>query len=509
MRDDSKGRSKKALEYFCVSLVGVLALAGCSTQPSIYLGQGLMAGEVSTGSVILQARLTLTDHLVDGDLPGSFGVGRFVVSTWQNFSDPIVSDWHSADPERDFIIKIPISGLEPNTRYYYRLEYGLDRDRTTFSPKASFRTHPAADQSEPFSFVVVTGMNYYKFHYGNFEITEAYPGKDKELGYPALETIRQLKPDYFVGTGDNVYFDCPREPQIASARKRGKNPHPGNHDGREVTTEKGMRKKYHEQFGQTRFRQLFQDVATYWEKDDHDYRFNDADGVMEHPITHEMGIENFREQLPVCDPMDADAVTYRTYRVGKLAQLWFVEGRDYRSPNTMGDGPDKTLWGEQQIAWLKETLAASDATFKLLISPTPLVGPDDAYKRDNHVNHKGFRHEGDTFFQWLSGNGFLQKNFFLLCGDRHWQYHSIHPSGFEEFSCGALVDNNARIGRSPGDPKSTDPQAEIKQIYTQSEPSGGFLHVSVKPGSPPKLTFTFFDEKGQVLYSCSKTASGV
>ena len=78
----------------------------------------------------------------------------------------------------------------------------------------------------------------------------------------------------------------------------------------------------------------------------------------------------------------------------------------------MPDGPDKTLWGAEQIAWLKSTLLESDATFKLLISPTPLVGPDDAYKIDNHTNHKGFRHEGREFFKWVvraqsSSAGFL------------------------------------------------------------------------------------------------------
>jgi S-DNA-T family DNA segregation ATPase FtsK/SpoIIIE len=30
-----------------------------------------------------------------------------------------------------------------------------------------------------------------------------------------------------------------------------------------------------------------------------------------------------------------------------------------------------------------------------------MVGPDDAYKIDNHTNHKGFRHEGRAFFDWV------------------------------------------------------------------------------------------------------------
>ena len=90
-----------------------------------------------------------------------------------------------------------------------------------------------------------------------------------------------------------------------------------------------------------------------------------------------------------------------------------------------------------------------------------------------------------------SDDGFLEdQNFYIICGDRHWQYHSIHPIGFEEFSTGALVDGNSRLGRSPGDPESTDPEGLIEQPYTRTEPSGGFLHVTISPGERPTATNT-------------------
>ena len=90
----------------------------------------------------------------------------------------------------------------------------------------------------------------------------------------------------------------------------------------------------------------------------------------------------------------------------------------------------------------------------------------------------------------------------MLCGDRHWQYHSIDPTGIEEFSSGALVDANSRLGRNPGDPKSTDPDAEIKQLHSQTKASGGFLKVTVlKDGN---IRFEFFDENGVSLYHIVK-----
>jgi alkaline phosphatase/alkaline phosphatase D len=110
----------------------------------------------------------------------------------------------------------------------------------------------------------------------------------------------------------------------------------------------------------------------------------------------------------------------------------------------------------------------------------------------------------------LKENGFLEKNFYIVCGDRHWQYHSAHPSGFEEFSTGTLVDANARKGRDPGDPDSTDPNAEIKQIYTYEEPTGGFLMVTVaesEDGSGAFADFSFYNEKGEKLYGVKKQGS--
>ncbi len=71
----------------------------------------------------------------------------------------------------------------------------------------------------------------------------------------------------------------------------------------------------------------------------------------------------------------------------------------------------------------QETLLASDAAFKILISPTPMIGPDDAdqagrqalgldpFKRDNHSNLMGFRYERDWFFdrpaafRWFDEHG--------------------------------------------------------------------------------------------------------
>ena len=448
--------------------------------------QGEMAGEPTASSIILQSRLTNGRKLVRGDMPGAAGVACFELSQNPGFRNSFKTTWTKAAAESDFIIKQKIDNLLNGTRYYYRLLYGPDIKEITSGDTCTFRTLPSPDTENKVAFVVVTGMNYHKFHHDDPQ-RPAYKGPDKKLGYPALKTILDMQPDFFVGTGDNVYYDSP--PQ-KSAR-----------------TQKQLRKKYHQQFVQQRFVDLFANIPTYWEKDDHDYRYNDCDNSGDVAPLPRLGRQMFLEQLPVVSPGKHRPITYRTYRVNKLLQIWLVEGRDWRSCNDMPDGPDKTIWGKTQKNWLQKTLLESTAAFKILISPTPMVGPDDDYKKDNHTNPKGFKYEGEEFFAWLGRNGFLKKNFYIICGDRHWQYHSIHPSGFEEFSCGALVEANSRIGRKPGDAESTDPQGLIKQPYIPKEATGSFLGVTVDPGREnrkPTIVFAFYDTNGTLLYKCLK-----
>ena len=496
----------KFLLHVTVLYIVLPFLMGCTARERVPLmGQGAMVGEVGDKQAILQTRLTATDRLTDGDLPGVDGWVKF--SWWPENSeeDTKSSPWLISDESKDHIVKVVVDDLMPNEIYHYRVFAASDSlSLLQESLVGSFRTLPGQNIRDSLSFVVVTGMNYYFFHFGNYDQNEAYTGEDKHLGYPALQSIIELNPDYFVGTGDNVYFDHPATKIYDRAVEQGKKPLPGLFHGKEVIDELGMRRKYHVQFSQPRFVSLFAHTATYWEKDDHDYRVNDADPFIEFPISHTLGIKNFREQLPVIDPTDPDGVTYRTHRVSADCQIWFLEGRDYRSPNAMVDGPQKTLWGETQRLWLQETLLSSNASYKIIISPTPLVGPDDAYKKDNHVNPLGFRTEGTAFFEWLKDHSFSPDSLFIICGDRHWQYHATHPSGFHEFSCGAIVDANARAGRLAGDPKSTDPEAKVTQHYvqgTKEKISGGFLRVWIGVlENRSYLQFHFMDELGQLLY---------
>ncbi|MEM7813123.1 MAG: alkaline phosphatase D family protein [Planctomycetota bacterium] len=461
-------------------------LALCPIGPAaaadLFLAQGLMTGEVTADSALVQTRLTATPGLdSDGDVPGATGVVAFDVAASADFADATRTPFRPATADRDFLVRARLDRLDPDTIYHVRPVFGPTPEDATPGPPGRFRTAPAADADVPVRFAMGSCMHYFKFMHGKTAKASGpvtATDEDKRLGYPSFAALRDARPRFFVGAGDIVYYDH------------------GPPKGEDRAT---MRRKWHEQFRFPRLTAFFAVTPAYWLKDDHDFRYNDADLRGTRPPGPTLGSSVFLEQLPLAAQDAADVTSYRTRRHGKHLQLWFLEGRDHRSPNKMPDGPDKSIWGVDQRDWLFETLAASDATWKLVVSPTPMVGPDDKRKTDNHTNLGGFRYEAELFFNYLKDAEI--ENVALLCGDRHWQYHSVHATGVHEFAVGSLNDENSRRGRKPGDPKSTDPDGLIDQRWQYPEPTGGF--VVVEAGET--LTVQFRDDQGDVGYRAKVT----
>jgi alkaline phosphatase D len=187
-----------------------------------------------------------------------------------------------------------------------------------------------------------------------------------------------------------------------------------------------------------------------------------------------------QEQFPTRDPR------YQTVHWGKNLQVWFLEGRDFRSPNKLADGPEKTILGEKQKAWLFKSLNASEAKFKLVFSPTPIVGPDRKNKKDNHANNI-FAHEGKELRDKLA----QYKGLIVLCGDRHWQYASHDKeSDLWEFGCGPGSEEH-QLGWKPDDKRP---------VHRFLRVAGGFLSGEIKyTGKQCQLTLQHRKVNGDVV----------
>jgi alkaline phosphatase D len=388
------------------------------------MANGIKIGEVTSDSAIIWTRLTQQPeanwkgkpfthyrsikqrpervknlHDMEGSVPGITGEVR--VHYWPK-GEPEArkkSGWFKVEADKDCTRQIALAGLRSGTAYGLEVEGRPADAGAGCRVRGTFRTAPAADTETPVRFVVTTCGD--------------YPRRDTPEGHQIYRSMLETDPDFFVHTGDIEYYDkpAPFADTVALARF-----------------------KWNRLFALPYQRGFHNAVASYFMKDDHDTLKNDCwPGQSYGDLTWEQGLFIFREQVPM------GKKTYRTVRWGKHVQIWLVEGRDFRSPNTMKDGPEKSIWGEEQKQWFFNTVEASDATFRILISPTPLVGPDRGSKSDNHAN-AGFSHEGDELRSFIG----KQKNMWVICGDRHWQYISEDPvSGVREYACGPASDQHA------------------------------------------------------------------
>ncbi|MCE9556904.1 MAG: PhoD-like phosphatase N-terminal domain-containing protein, partial [Planctomycetes bacterium] len=185
----------------------VAVVYGYEPSPPIANLQGEMAGEATDHSVILQSRLTELKLNKDGDAIGTAGTGCFQIADNPQLKNSRHTPWLKATAAHDFILKTKVDELNPGTHYYYRLLIGPAGQQSQVGPIRQFSTL-AGEQSAPVRFAVVTGLNYARFMQGPADDGKGgVEGDDRRLGFPAFEAIRKLKPDFFISTGDSVYYD--------------------------------------------------------------------------------------------------------------------------------------------------------------------------------------------------------------------------------------------------------------------------------------------------------------
>jgi alkaline phosphatase D len=444
------------------------------TRAGVHFGNGIKIGEVDATSAIVWLRLTdaaerrangtpfkddddkVPEGLRLGDMQGSLmgAAGKVLVRYQTKDGTVAATPWHDVDPQRDFTTQIRLTGLTPATAYTLTAEgRAPGEDAQTAICTGGFTTAPLPSATAPVRFVVVTGHE--------------FPRRDDgDRGHRIYSSMPRLDPHFFVHTGDIEYYDKP---------------------GPWAKSTELARFKWNRIYSLENQRGFHCKVASYFMKDDHDTLKNDCwPGQTYGDLTWDQGLAIFREQVPMGEN------THRTFRWGTDLQVWLVEGRDFRSPNNMPDGPEKSILGAAQKKWLFDTMRASDAAFRILISPTPIIGPDRGEKNDNLAN-KGFTHEGNEVRAFLA----TLPGAFVICGDRHWQYVSRDPaSGLTEFSCGPGSDLHAG-GFSL---KNRGPEHRFLRI------KGGFLSVDVERSEDqPRISFRHHDVNGGVVHEESFT----
>ncbi len=303
---------------------------------------------------------------------------RVVASTSADLREPVVSPWTSIRSEEDFTAVMRLDGLRPDTDYHYAVQLG-DETRTLRGEAQRFRTYPTA--GGPMRLQVAFGG------------CSGYVPPNERV----WDTIRGFSPAAFLTLGDNVYVDDPESPDQ-------------------------QRYCYYQRQSRPEYRRLVAGSPVYAVWDDHDFAMDDSIGgpAREVPYWKPMVGEIFRQNWvnPAYGDGEDEPGIWFDFRVGD-AHFIMLDSRTYRTdPGRFGGpaGENPTMLGPRQLAWLRRTLLASDATFKVLVSPVSWheQAKTGAQGLDSWA---GFMAERETIFSWIRDERI--PGVVLLSSDRH------------------------------------------------------------------------------------------
>lgn len=148
--------------------------------------------------------------------------------------------------------------------------------------------------------------------------------------------------------------------------------------------------------------------------DDHDYGPND---IGMNYILKDETRKVFNSYFPNASAGVNGEGIYTMYSYGDM-DLFLMDDRWWRSADEMKDSvngkpnPAKTLWGKQQLQWLKNSLLYSNAPFKIIATGSQVLNPVSPF--DKLLDFPAEYYELMDFLKENKINGVL-----FLTGDRH------------------------------------------------------------------------------------------
>jgi alkaline phosphatase D len=339
-----------------------------ASQPA--MPHGIGAGDVSGGRAVVWSRT---------DRPA-----RLVVeyATTESFRDPRRVVGPAALEPTDFTARVALRDLPAGQRIFYRARFQDLSDLRSWSDPltGSFAT-PPADASRDLTIA-----------WSADTVGQGWGINPAWGGLRLYDTMRAAQPDVFVHCGDTIYADAPLVADVTLD------------DGtmwKNVVTEAkshpaetlaDFRGNHQYNLLDEHMRRFNAEVAQMPLWDDHEVRDNwyptrdlskdDRYRLKSMAIIAERARRAFLEHHPIAiDPDNQDRI-HRTVSLGPAVEIFALDLRSFRGPNSENRQPtldeDSALMGATQLAWLKERLAASKATWKVIASDLPIgvVVPD-------------------------------------------------------------------------------------------------------------------------------------
>lgn len=300
---------------------------------------GVTAGDATDTSVVVWTRL---------DAPGAVTVEISRFEVFNLLALPPIPIATTGDN----IAKADVTGLLPDTQYYYRFKQGPIVSRV-----GRVRTAPTPTTAKAFSFGWSGDSNaFFK-------------------PYSVLEGMTNDDPDLFLYVGDTIYSDDPRSGTGVA------------------TTLADYWGKYKENRDDRALRDLMSQVGTVAMWDDHEVDndfYGSPFGAFGPQIV--VGNQAFRNYMPIRENTGDPMQLYRSIRWGQVAEFFLIDDRQYRSSQAyvtepacldgMGsptvlpnptcvaeiNDPSRVYLGTAQTAWLKNALLTSTATWKFVMN---------------------------------------------------------------------------------------------------------------------------------------------
>jgi alkaline phosphatase D len=335
---------------------------------------GIASGQPRPDSVVIWTRLAPEPTQPSGGLPPAPVAVRWEVAEDAAFAKPVQHGEIDALPEHAHSVHVDVAGLAPGREYFYRFTCG-----EAISPIGRTRTAPAADAAVPRLRVALASCQHYE--YGHYAV-------HREIAARELDCV--------VFVGDYIYENN-LSPLLAVRRHEGPPPR---------TLDDYRRRHAHYKLdADLRAAHAAHPWILTW--DDHEV-LNDyaADHASDHdrPAFLQRRVAAYKayfEHLPFSPlqlPQRHNMRVHDRYSFGRLADLWALDGRQFRSNQACNDDTHaggriltpqrcaelgdsgRTMFGLEQERWLTQGLTSTPRQWKLLaqgtqISPSGLDTP--------------------------------------------------------------------------------------------------------------------------------------
>lgn len=443
------------------------------------------------------------------------------IATDAGFTDVRTVRGPAALSVTDYTAKVDIEGLPRGEQIHYRVVFESLNDPGSYSDpvQGSFRTPPERSRDV-------------RFVWGGDVAGQGWGIDPDRGGMTIFETMRELDPDFFIHSGDAIYADGPLSERVALDDDDAWNNIVTEAKEEVADTLDEFRGNYKYNFLDEHYRNFVAEVPMIAQWDDHEITNNwYPDEILPDDDPHDVksvnllaarGQRAFMEFMPIRSESQHNArdEQYDSFRYGPSVEVFRLDLRSYRGPNTATldreRSSDTVILGEKQLAWLKESLASSDATWKVIASDMPigLVVPDGEFFEaigNTDGAPRGREFEIAELLSFLRDTGV--HNVVWLTADVHYTAaHHYHPdrAQFSEFNpFWEFVSGPLHAGTFG--PNELDSTFGPKVVYSKTPPEGEanlppseglqfFGQIDIAADSAT-MTVTLKDHEGTSLYT--------